>query len=102
MFEFLRKLYHDEAFTLEQLEDAVLHYNAQATGNDRIRIVDLSEGAYVSRQKYMAKCRKMHDVHDDLKRKDKKCMEMRMRIIILEQRLKAYELMMTCNEKGMN
>lgn len=101
MFNFLEAIYQDQSLTLDELKKAVEVFNQAHNREEKIRAVDLKEGAYVSKRKYMAKCRKLNEVKEELELKDKKCMEMRMRILILEQRLHAYELMMTCEQQGM-
>lgn len=101
MFEFLEKLYEDKALTLPQLEQCITSYNAHVCKHEKIKVVNLSTGDYVSIRKYMALCRKYDTLRFEVLQKDKHYMEMRMRTAILEQRLKAYEYMMTLQKSDL-
>ncbi|MGX8834928.1 hypothetical protein ACWG0P_12070 [Amedibacillus sp. YH-ame6] len=97
MFAFLKEIYQNRVLTLTQLEEEVIHYNKRVSKSEKLNVVNLSEGGYVSIQKYLALNNKLKTTKDELQYKDQTCMEMHMRISILEQRLKAYELMMSFN-----
>lgn len=95
MFEFLHEMYADKALTLQQLEQGVTDFNSCIASEKKIKAVNLSEGKYVSLNKYLAKSQKYKMAREEVRLKERKCMEMRMRILLLEQRLHAYEYMFT-------
>lgn len=95
MFEFLHDVYLEDALTLSQLEKKVEKHNAHVAQTNKIKAVDLSSGGFVSLKKYLTKSQKLQKQQEELRSKERKCMEMRMRILLLEQRLKAYEYMFT-------
>lgn len=98
MFEFLHDIYQDKSLTLSQLQEAVLIHNAKVSNKDKIRAADLSKGEYINLHKYLNKIRKLNTMEEELRQKKIKCMEMRIRILILEQRLKAYEYFIAHDE----
>lgn len=98
MFEFLNDIYQDKSLTLPQLQEAIMIHNAKVNNKDKIRAADLSKGEYVNLHKYLNKCRKLTISEEELRQRKTKCMEMRMRILILEQRLKAYECLLSHDE----